>query len=299
MTSRPGWVHLALAAAVSTWAVNQIVTKSLLGSVPPLLFLFVRFLGLLTLGGLLAWRARGQTPWTGKERLLAGLAGAGFALNQLTFVFGIDQTTAFSTALLIATSPIWALSALALVRIERVGQRQWFGVLAAFGGLALFLSDGARLGLGKGDLLSLMAGMTFAAFNVLNRPLLQRHRPDEVLAANLLVGGVPLLLIAAPSGFHAAWAGIPGPAWLAIAYTVLFPVFVANLVWNWGVRRVGLGRTVVYANLNPILAGALSGLLLHETFDAAKVAGALGCLAGLILAAGGAHQPRPGSGTGN
>jgi drug/metabolite transporter (DMT)-like permease len=86
-----------------------------------------------------------------RETALAAAAGAGgFLLNQLGFVFGLDHTTVFSTALLVATSPIFALLGLAAWRLEGVRSRQWLGVAVASFGIAIFLSDGARLGLGWG-----------------------------------------------------------------------------------------------------------------------------------------------------
>jgi len=278
-------VHLGLFAVIASWAVNQILTKSILGAVSPLAFLGVRFIGLDALAVLVL--VRGHSAWTRRDVVLAAAAGVGgFFFNQLGFALGLSQTTVFSTSLLIATSPIFALLGLALWRLERVRPRQWLGVAVAFAGIALFLSDGARLGLGPGDLLSLMAGLTFACLNVFNKPVLQRHGSGEVLAVNLLSGGLPLLLLCGSAMAHQPWRAVPAADWAAIAYTVVIPVFAGYQVWNWAVKQVGVGRTIAYANLTPLLAGVLSAVVFAETFDLGKLVGAAACLVGLALAAG-------------
>jgi drug/metabolite transporter (DMT)-like permease len=280
-------VHLGLAAVAGSWAVNQTLTKVLLRQLTPLAFLGSRYVGLVGLAILLlAGPARRTTAWTRRESALAAAAGvSGFLANQLAFAFGLAHTTVFSSALLIATSPLFALLALAAWRIERVVWRQGVGVVLGFAGIVLFLADGARLGVGGGDLLSLVAGLTFAAQSVCNKAVLARHGAGEVLAVNLLWGGIPLVALGAPSVLHADWAGLAWPAWAALAYTVVVPVFAAYQVWNWAIGRVGVGRTIAYANLTPVLAGVLSAAIFGEPFDGAKLLGAAACLAGLGLAA--------------
>jgi drug/metabolite transporter (DMT)-like permease len=142
-----------------------------------------------------------------------------------------------------------------------------------------------------------MAGLTFASLNVVNKAVLERHGPADVLAVNLLWGGVPLLPLGLPTALRAPWGAVSAATWAAIAYTVVVPVFLGHQVWNWAVTRVGVGRTIAYANLTPVLAGTLSALIFAETFDVPKLLGAAACLGGLVLpagrAAGRAAEPSP------
>ncbi len=279
--------ELALLVVVSLWASTFIVTKDAFDEMAPLSFIFVRFLLMTMLAfAVLLFSARGDRSQLTIQRsdlprfVLVGLTG--YTLYQLGFVFGVEKTSAFSSALLISMQPLFTMIILAK-RGEPVPQYGWVGLGIAVAGVGIFLLD-KRGGDSSilGNILSLGAGLSFAFYGVLNRPLVKRYQPATYTAYSVLIGTIPLLVISAYDAFNQNWADLPAKSWLAIVYMVIFPVYFAYQLWNWGISKRGVAEASSFALLVPILAGVLSAIVFGESFGALKIFGALLAMVGLV-----------------
>jgi drug/metabolite transporter (DMT)-like permease len=279
--------ELALLLVMALWASTFIVTKDTIEQIRPLAFIAVRFLLMTVLAvGVMVVGARHDRKTLRIRRAdiphfaLASLTG--FTLYQLGFVFGVQHTSAFSAALLIALIPVHTLIILAL-RHERTPPFAWVGVGIALAGVVVFLLDKRGSGGNAllGDGLSLAAGLSFAIYGLVNRPLVQRYPPAIYTAYSLLFGAVPLVLIGIPATLTQDWGAVSAGAWLAIIYMVIFPVYLAYMLFNWAISRRGAAEASSFTLLEPVFSGILSALIFHEAFGATKLAGAALVLAGL------------------
>jgi drug/metabolite transporter (DMT)-like permease len=305
-TGRSGHgVVLAALGVVLLWGTNFVFLKAIFAEFDVFPFLFVRFLGVVVLAWAIVavrWR-RGGLPVRIEraDRPRVALAGIlGFSIYTTLSMVGLDYTTAFSNALLLATAPMFATLLLRALRAEPIAPGQWPAMALAFGGVALFLGEKVRGGwpdAGLGDLISLAAAFFFAAFNVANRPLLARYPASVVLAWTLTVGAAPVVLAALPRLPEQEWSAISPAAWLVVGWSTVMPVYVAYAIWTWVNHRDGVARTALFIYLVPIVGGIASWLLLDEGFGLQKVVGALLTIGGLVLArraAGrGVVRPRP------
>jgi drug/metabolite transporter (DMT)-like permease len=290
---------------VVLWGTNFVFLKAIFDEFDVLPFLFVRYLGLLALAwAVVAVRARRGGVAVRIERadrprlVLASLLG--FTIYVSLSMIGLDHTTAFSNALLLATAPIFAALLLLALRAEPIAPRQWPAMALAFAGVALFVGQKVQDGwtsAGLGDLISLAAALFFAAYTVVNRPLLARYPAAVAMAWTLTVGALPVLLVALPWLPEQDWGAISATAWLVVAWSTMMPVYVAWTVWAWVNYRDGVARTALFIYLVPIVGGVTAWLLLDESFGSQKAAGALLTIAGLVLARRAAGrpvaQPRP------
>jgi drug/metabolite transporter (DMT)-like permease len=285
--------ELGLLFVVTVWASTFVLTKQAFEQISPLAFAFVRFLGitLLAWGALVARARAGQAQWTvhwsDLPRFVA-VGVCGYTLYQLGFVLGLERTSPFSSSLLIGTVPLFTI-VLLTVSGERPGLQAWLGVAIALLGTVIFLLDkiGAA-GTLAGDLLSLGSAVSFAAYGVINRPLVKRYATATYTAYTVLAGAVPLLAVALPSAATQNWSAISAGSWLVVGYMIVLPVYVAYMVWNWGIARRGAAAASSYTLLTPILSGVLSVLVFGEAFDLPKLVGAALVLLGLV-----ALQSRP------
>jgi drug/metabolite transporter (DMT)-like permease len=128
-----------------------------------------------------------------------------------------------------------------------------------------------------------MAAAAFGLYSVINRPLASSYPPATYTAWTLLLGSIPLVLAGAPAAGRQDWGALATSSWLAIVYVVIFPVYIAYMLWNFGIARRGAAIATSFGLLVPIIAGTLSALLYDETFGPRKLIGAALVLGGLLF----------------
>ena len=284
--------ELGLLLVVVVWASTFVLTKQAFGEINPLAFAFVRFAGITVLAfGVLATSVRaGRAQWHMCPRdvpRFVAVGVCGYTLYQLGFVLGLERTSPFSSSLLIGTVPLFTILLLALSG-ERPPLRAWIGVSIAFCGAVVFLLDKfGTPGTLIGDLLSLGSAISFATYGIVNRPLVRRYPTATYTAYTVFAGAVPLLAVSMPGALAQDWQAVSLGSWVVVGYMIVLPVYVAYMVWNWGIARRGAAAASSFSVLTPVVSGMLSVLTFGEAFDLGKLVGAGLVRAGLV-----ALQPR-------
>jgi drug/metabolite transporter (DMT)-like permease len=292
--SFPGWFdtigpEVALLTVVLLWSSTFILTKNAFAEVTPLAFVFARFTLITLLSfAVLSVRSRGtsrQRYWRISRQDRSRFFAAGFfgyTLYQLGFVLGLERTSPFSSSLLIALVPLFTVLILT-IRGDYPPMVTWAGLLVAIVGVVLFLSGkDASGGTLLGDAISLGAGMAFAAYGVVNRPLVRAYPPETYTAYSVLAGTIPLVIISAPAALMQDWGAISIGVWSSIVYLTVFPIYVAYMMWNWAIARRGAAVATSVSLLVPVFSGLLSVLFYGEQFGALKLVGAALVLTGLV-----------------
>jgi drug/metabolite transporter (DMT)-like permease len=278
--------ELALLAVVLMWSTSHIVSKATYAQINPLAMTFARFVS-ITLLAFVVLGIRGRPGARGIYRadlprfIVAGLSG--YTVYQVCYAVGLDLTSPFSSALIIATVPLISVIILAATG-EPTGARAWLGLGVALVGVVIFLW-GKRDGSGTivGDLLSFGAAVSFAIYGIVNRPLVLRYAPETYTAYTTLAGTIPLLAVTLPGMVAQDWGSVTLDGWLALLYTVIFPVYIAYMLLNWGIAQRGVAAATSFQLLVPVTSGLLSAIILHEAFGPLKLAGAAVILAGLVI----------------
>jgi drug/metabolite transporter (DMT)-like permease len=276
----------AMLVTALIWAGNNVLVKTALDEIAPLSYVFGRFAIVVAL--LFFWLALWRTSLRVRRAdvglfVLAGVSG--FTIFNVLFAIGLDHTSVFSVSILINSSPIFALVIVSLLRIERVRPGQWLGVACAWAGIAVFVGDKLWGDVpALGDLLSLLAAAAFAVYSLAARPLIQRYGSPVVTAWSALIGLITTVPIAGSTVVRQDWGDVGLSAWGALFYSAVISMLIAYTIWGWAIERRGLGRTLLYLYLVPIIAGVLAALFLDETFGPLKFAGAGLVLTGVALA---------------
>jgi drug/metabolite transporter (DMT)-like permease len=282
--------NLAALLVVAIWGASFSFQKVALEEIDWVAFTFVRYLGMIGLGWLvlLGRRTAGLPIGVARADLpRVALTGVlGYAIFIPLSTVGLAHTTAFSTALLVGTSPLFAVLLLRGLGLEAVGRGQVAGLGLALAGVVVFLAEKLQAALpaaGAGDLLSLAGALFFAAYSVTQKPLLERYAVPVMMAYTCTIGALPVLLLAWPAALAQDWMRVSPAAWAALAWTIVVPVYLAWSIWAWVIARAGVGRTSAFMFLVPVAGGVASRLLLGETFDVLKLGGTALILAGLTL----------------
>jgi len=286
------WADGFLLFVAVLWGVNFSVVKFALAEIPPLAFNGMRFLIASGTMLLLAFATGRRFNFQRKHLLyLVGIGLVGNTAYQLFFVFGIANTAAANSSLILATVPAWVALIGTVIGVERVGVKGWVGIALSLLGIALIIWGSDRFAdfqLGgpslKGDLLILAGTICWSTYTLLVRPMTRHYSSVSVTSFSTAIGTIPLVLVAIPSWRTLEWTGVPISAWLALAASGVFAIAIAYFLWNHGVSRLGSARTSLYSNLALPIALLTAWLWLGETLTPLQWWGTLLALAGVILA---------------
>lgn len=281
--------EIALWAVVLIWSSTFIAMKDAFTFIDPLQYTLFRFIwiNVLAIAVLLFQHRRDSSILLTIRRkdlprfLLASIPG--YTLYQICSVIGLDHSSVFTLSLLVAMVPLFTMLMLAGMG-EQIPRFGWIGLGIAVIGVIVFLSN-KRSGDDsvEGALFSLGAAIAFAFYGVVNRPLVKTYPPATYTAYSLVFGTIPLIFIAGPGLVDQEWNGIPLRFWLGTIYVVIFPVYIAYQLWNYGIQKRGAAAASSYGLIVPILSGILSAIVFSESFGLLKIIGATLVMAGVLV----------------
>lgn len=283
-----GLVDVTLLLVATIWGTNNVVARAAFGQFEPGAFIVLRFaiataIMLVFLRFAESPRPIDKADWG--RFLLAGLLGT--ALVQPLFYYGLSLSTASNTSLIKATSPIFVAIFAWFMLSERLRPRGWLGCGLALAGMALIVQEGLGFELhGRallGDLLALAGASLWAAYMVVVGPLTKRYSALQVTAYTTLIGTIPLVVLGSPLLAWEDWGRVDAWGWSALLYSAVFGVFLAYVLWNAGIRKIGSTRTAIYQNLSPVIATLVAAVFLGEAITPARLAGAAIIFLGLYL----------------
>jgi drug/metabolite transporter (DMT)-like permease len=294
----PVRANAALLLMVLIWGVNFAVAKDALATLSPLVFNALRF-PMAALVVYIALRLRGAVPLPDRADVwkVIGLGILGNVFYQQFFIFGLANTRAGIASVLLAGTPIVTTLLSSLAGHERIRPLVWAGVAASFAGIVLVVLSGARLEAGPGentllgDVLMIGATISWAAYTVGSRTLIERYGSIAMTAWTLWVGAAGICLIGLPATLQADTGAIRWTTWLAIFYAGALSIGLAYLIWYQGVRAIGNTRTSAYSNLTPVVALIVAWLWLDEVPAAGQLVGALVIIGGVMLVQLAARRP--------
>jgi O-acetylserine/cysteine efflux transporter len=192
-----------------------------------------------------------------------------------------------------ATPIVTALIALAL-GMERPTRRFAAAAAVSFGGVALVAagSGGGLSGDVAGDLLAIATSATWAAYSVVLAPLMRRYSPYQISAFVLVAGWIGLAATAATQLGSQDWGSVPTLGWLGLAFAILGPLVLTNVLWFTAIDEVGPSRATLVSNLQPFVAAIFALAILSERITPLQILGGVAIGVGIVLSRGG-RRPRP------
>ncbi|HEX6447766.1 MAG TPA: DMT family transporter [Streptosporangiales bacterium] len=232
---------------------------------------------------------RGRSGRGARARGVAGQAVVGLLAQggYLAGVVGAVQlgVPAAVTALVAALQPLVAGALARPVLGERVRARQWLGLGAGFGGVALVVAGGITAPRGTpGWAYALpFAGMlSLVAATLLDRRLAAPMPLTGGLAVQTAASGVVFVAIAAPTGTLLPPADTT--FWLAVAWTVLLSGIGGYGTYWLAARRVGVTRLNALLYLTPPTTAVWAYAMFGQPIGVLTVAGMAVCALTVPLA---------------
>lgn len=244
----------------------------------PMFFVGLRFAAAAIVVGCFSLRTlRDLTLFELKAGVFIGVAIMfGYGLQTIGLQTILSSQSAFITALYVPVVPL-----LQLVVLRRVPHiMSWIGIALAFIGLLLLAGpDAMRIGLGRGELATLLSTIAIAAEIILISRFAAEVDSRRVTVVQLAVAGL-LSFAAMPL------AGEPVPAfswvWLAAGVGLGLASALIQLAMNWAQKTVSPTRaTVIYAG-EPVWGGIV-GRIAGDRLPGLALLGGLFIVAGVIV----------------
>lgn len=265
----------ALLSVAVVWGFNFVVIKDAIGATGPMTYLLWRHVAAALM--LVAVMPRSVRRARRADWLYGAVLGVFLFVAFATQTIGLQWTTpgknGFITSLDIVMVPFlyW------LVTRRSPGWAQIGGALLAVSGLG-FLTLREGLTMGKGDLLTLVCALGFAAQITATGFFAPRTRP-AVLALTQVIAAAALFVVVTPFVEHVGvafgWA-----AWAAIVWTAASGTIYGFVVQAWAQRSTSSTHAAVILGLEGLFAGVFG---LAFGFDVLTWRFALG---GLLILAG-------------
>ena len=201
-----------------------------------------------------------------KDKFLFALAGIlGLVCNQCLYTIGLSITSPVNSSICTTSMPIFAMILSFFILKEPVTWKKTGGVLmGCMGAVILILTSAsaanAKVGNIWGDMMCLLAQLSFALYLALFNPLIRRY--DVITVNKWMFLWASILIIPFSSGhvMQIGWANVPVRTWMETGYVIIFGTFLSYLLSIVGQRTLRPTVVSVYNNVQPIVAVTISVL---------------------------------------
>lgn len=200
----------------------------------------------------------------GRDKVLFVFAGLfGLVLNQCSFTIGLSITSPINASIVTTSMPIFAMMLAALILKEPITGKKAAGVIAGCSGAIILIMTSAasvdsRVGEIKGDLLCLMAQLSFALYLALFSPLVRRY---SLFTVNKWMFTYASLMILPFTFSHVAaieWAIVPVKTWVESGYVVVIGTFFSYILMMNGQKVLRPTVVSVYNYVQPLVSVTVS-----------------------------------------
>jgi drug/metabolite transporter (DMT)-like permease len=239
---------------------------------------------------------------------------------QFLFLMAVSRTTSANIALIMATVPMWTALGARLFLKEILPAQAWLGLWIAFTGTMIVTVQSQQAGASKpfaeleataaivvpaviapadaadvamkpvqasppvtGNMIALLAALTWAGGTVFSRPLLRAVSPVQLAACSATIGLPFHMVIAGPTLAMSIPLLSHRPLQLCILYSGILSTGLALAMWSYGVKHAGAAQATMFQNLSPIVAIAAAWIWRNESITVAQTIGGILIIGGLLV----------------
>ena len=272
--------------AVLLWAGTFTAGKLGFESIPVFSFTGLRLVAagvlFLALVGGFGWLRDARAAW--RPLLNAGLAQTAF---QILLLQGLQRTSASSSAILLATSPLIAAAWLGLTRRQSLRGRHLLGLVVGLAGVLLVIRPDTVFSGEQtwvGNLIAFGAAIAWAWYSLAIGPASRAVGSLRASGVTVVIAAVCLIPTWVVEATALPWDQVSAASWLGLIYGASLGLVVATVLWVRSIERWGATATIPYGYLEPVGAILIAALLLGESLAPIQAVGGVLALVGVWLA---------------
>ena len=276
--------------AVVVWGASFIATKVALAYASPITIVWLRFaMGVVILGVAVVLRRQFTLPNKNEWRYFALLGFLGITFHQWLQSNALVTSEASTTAWIVATTPVFMALLGWLVLKEGLGWVTISGILLAFIGVLVVVSDGDITSISirefgaPGDVLILISAVNWAVFSTLSRRGLKSYPASLMMFYVMSFGWVFTSFLFIPSEGLSEIPRLTVNGWIGILFLGIFCSGLAYIAWYDALQALSAAQTGVFLYIEPLVAVAVAAIVLAEPVTWASLLGGAVILIGVWL----------------
>lgn len=294
-TQNRNWrIEAQLFAVVLMWGLNFVVIKLVLTVMHPFVMNVFRILAAGTILGLMYFveqRRKGEFFFGPLKKYpfeILRLGLVGWAVYQTAFVIGLNNTTAGSAAIIMASVPLWTALFALTMRIEKLNRVVWLGLVFSIVGTAVVVLTGEEdIALSSefmfGNMVVVSAAMLWGGYTALTKTMVDRVSPLGLTVLALIVSLPVFVVVSIPYLGSTEWSEVTLLIWVALLFSGSLSTGIAVAFWNNAIKVMGASHTAAFNNVVPIVALVSSFFLLGEPILFGQILGGSMTIGGLII----------------
>lgn len=279
--------YLEAIFAVVVWGASFIATKVALREISPVAVVWLRFaMGVLLLGAAVMLRRQFALLNRNEWLYFALLGFLGITFHQSLQSNALLTSNAGTTAWIVSTTPVFMTLLAWIVLKEKLDWIRTTGILLAFLGVLLVVSDGdlrsiSLRSFGKpGDILILISAVNWAVFSVLSRRGLKTH-PAALMMFYVMTFGwlftsigwlLTSIMFPATPGVSEI-RQLTQNGWMAVAFLGIFCSGLAYIAWYDALKALSTAQTGVFLYIEPLVAVVVAFFILGEAITVPSLVG--------------------------
>ncbi|HEU0294883.1 MAG TPA: DMT family transporter [Anaerolineales bacterium] len=272
--------YIEASFAATVWGASFIATKIALAEISPITIVWLRFLmGVIILGMAVILRKQFAFPKKNEWGYFALLGFLGITFHQWLQSNGLKTSEASTTAWIVATTPVFMALLGWLILKEHLTGIKILGILLAFVGVLLVVSDGnlVSISIGKfgapGDVLILISSVNWAVFSALSRRGLKTYSASLMIFFVMLLGWVFTSVVFIGSGNYVEFSSLSINGWLGVTFLGVFCSGLAYIAWYDALQTLSTANTGVFLYIEPLIAMIVAFFVLGEAITVASLIG--------------------------
>lgn len=265
MSRAAGYVYLAMASSI--WGGTYVVSKVVLGIVPSLELVWLRYVvALVALVGVglvqgVRWQIRRKDV-----SLFVAISLIGYVISISAQFIGTKLSTAQLGAVITSSAPAFMVIFGFILLRERITWQKLVSVLLASVGVVFIVGIGdVSASVRIGGVVLALAAVTWALMSVMVKKISSDIPALVFTTYVILVATVVMTPFAFIQNASMNWSKLAAwPVWSGILYLGAVSTAIAFLFWNKGLQLTEVSKGSLFFFLQPVVGTVLGWLLLGE-----------------------------------
>lgn len=277
--------YLLLTLTVCIWGGMYVAGKVVLGTIPPITTLCVRYLlSSIALVAVLCMTHRCQPVKKEDWKYIAIIGVVGYFCAILLQTYGMKYANASIASLINAMNPVAIILFAVPLLGERITATKVIAVACSVGGAYAILGGAAGHDEMLGILFSIVSVVLWSLVSILVRRLSARYDPLMLTAYGVFIAMICII----PASVWELYTTdvhiqVQGSAVVGLLYMSFLGTALAHYLWNNSLSLIEAGRCSLFYPLQPLVATILGVLFLHEPLTVNLVIGGVLIIGGILV----------------